>query len=59
MAGWREVFTEDIGIVERLLSGRASSAFDGGKLTAFHNGCTRRFMQHVARAVAATADPAV
>lgn len=52
-AGWREVFTEDIGIVERMQRGRASSSFDGGKLTAFHDDCNRRFMQHVARAVAA------
>ncbi len=56
-AGWREVFTEDIGIVERLQRGRASSTFDGGRLTAFHDGCTQRFMQLVARAVAPTAAP--
>ncbi|HEY9568609.1 MAG TPA: RHO alpha subunit C-terminal catalytic domain-containing protein, partial [Thalassobaculum sp.] len=48
-AGWREVFVEDIGIVERMHRGRASSTFDGGKLTAFHDACNRRFMQHVAR----------
>lgn len=50
-AGWREVFTEDIGIVERMQRGRASRSFDGGVLTAFHDGCTGRFMRHVARAV--------
>lgn len=51
VAGWREVFTEDIGIVERMQRGRASGAFDGGKLTAYHDGCTRRFMQLVAGAL--------
>ncbi|MEQ8398529.1 aromatic ring-hydroxylating dioxygenase subunit alpha [Thalassobaculum sp.] len=57
VAGWREVFTEDIGIVERMQRGRASGAFDGGKLTAFHDGCTQRFMQHVARMVAPSSEP--
>lgn len=55
VAGWREVFTEDIGIVERMQRGRASGAFDGGVLTAFYDGCSQRFMQHVARAVAPAA----
>lgn len=50
--GWVEVFTEDIDVVERMQKGRASSAFDGGVLTPYHDGPTRRFMALVERSLA-------
>lgn len=48
MARWREVFEEDIGPVEAMQAGRASPAFDGGVLTAFHDPASHRFMQAIA-----------
>ncbi|WP_193180938.1 aromatic ring-hydroxylating oxygenase subunit alpha [Nisaea sediminum] len=52
LEGWVEVFMEDIDVVERMQKGRASSAFDGGVLTPYHDGPTRRFMALVERSVA-------
>lgn len=52
MARWREVFEEDIGPVEAMQAGRASPAFDGGVLTAFHDPASHRFMQAIAERMA-------
>jgi len=49
LEGWVEVFIEDIDVVERMQKGRASAAFDGGVLTPYHDGPTRRFMALVER----------
>lgn len=48
MTGWDAIFLEDIGIVERMQTGRSADAFDGGVLTQFHDRCTARFMDLVA-----------
>ena len=48
---WVDVFVEDIDVVERMQRGRASEAFDGGVLTPYHDGPTRRFMALVERAL--------
>lgn len=51
LSDWKEVFAEDVGIVERMQLGRASDAFDGGCLTLYHDVCTHRFMRLVADAL--------
>lgn len=48
---WVEVFTEDIDVVQRMQQGRTSDMFDGGVLTPYHDGPTRRFMALVERSV--------
>lgn len=50
-ADWREIFVEDIGIVERMQRGRHSDTFDGGYLTPAHDANTHSFMKMVADAV--------
>ncbi|NQW08655.1 MAG: aromatic ring-hydroxylating dioxygenase subunit alpha [Alphaproteobacteria bacterium] len=59
IADWKSVFEEDVHIVERMQRGRANSQFDGGKLTALHDRCTRRFMQLVADGLAPHPEPSV
>ena len=50
---WKEVFAEDIWVVERMQTGRASDAFGGGVLTPYHDDLTQRFMQRVAESIGA------
>jgi choline monooxygenase len=49
---WKEVFEEDIWVVERMQLGRASDAFGGGVLTPYHDDLTQRFMQRVTESLA-------
>jgi choline monooxygenase len=49
---WKEVFVEDVWVVERMQKGRASDAFGGGVLTPYHDDLTQRFMQRVAESLA-------
>jgi choline monooxygenase len=49
---WKQVFAEDVGVVERMQRGRASPAFDGGVLSpvmdvpthCFHKWAAQRLM---------------
>ena len=49
---WKEVFEEDVWVVERMQLGRASDAFGGGVLTPYHDDLTQRFMQRVTESLA-------
>ena len=42
-AQWREVFEEDVGVVEAMQRGRAAPGFDGGTLSPAMDGPTRHF----------------
>lgn len=59
VADWKSVFEEDIDVVQRMQRGRASSQFDGGKLTAVHDRCTKAFMQLVAKSLVPRPEPSV
>ncbi len=50
-ARWKQINDEDVAIAELLQRGRASPAFDGGRLTAVHDIATHRFMTWVADAM--------
>ena len=52
-ANWREVFAEDVGVVEEMQLGRASPAFEGGVFTPVHETPTHCFHRWMARALAA------
>ena len=47
-ASWRDIFTEDIGVVEGMQCGRHSTAFDGGYFSPFHDTVTHHFHRWVA-----------
>ncbi len=47
-AGWRDIFTEDIGVVEGMQCGRQSPAFDGGYFSSVHDSATHHFHRWVA-----------
>ena len=50
---WREVFAEDIGVVEGMQRGRAAPGYDGGKFSAVMDAPTHHFHSWVAKALAA------
>jgi choline monooxygenase len=45
---WKEIFVEDIGVVERMQKGRYAPSFDGGKFSPVMDGPTHRFHEWVA-----------
>ena len=45
---WRDIFTEDISVVEGMQCGRQSPAFDGGHFSPFHDTATHHFHRLVA-----------
>ena len=45
---WKEVFEEDIFVVEGMQSGRAASRFDGGKFSPVMDEATHAFHRWVA-----------
>ncbi|MEZ5863030.1 MAG: aromatic ring-hydroxylating dioxygenase subunit alpha [Geminicoccaceae bacterium] len=51
---WREVFAEDIGVVEGMQRGRHATGFDGGVLSPAMDGATRAFHLWVAERYRAT-----
>ena len=51
-ANWREVFAEDVGVVEEMQLGRASPAFEGGVFTPVHEPPTHCFHRWMARSLA-------
>jgi len=53
LAGWREVFREDISVVEGMQRGRASPSFDGGTFSPVLDTATHRFHRWVATRLAA------
>ena len=50
---WREIFDEDIFVVEGMQRGRSASTFDGGKFSPAMDGPTHCFHDYIARAVQA------
>ena len=50
---WRDVFNEDIGVVEGMQKGRHGIHFDGGKFSPVMDGPTHKFHQWVARQITA------
>ncbi len=55
LEGWREVFAEDVGVVEGMQRGRHSPAFDGGAFSPVMDRPTHHFHRWVARQMAAGA----
>lgn len=55
-AMWKEVFTEDIGVVEGMQKGRMAPHYDGGKFSAMMDNPTHHFHKWVARKIL-NADP--
>jgi len=49
---WMAIFDEDVGVVEGMQHGRASTAFDGGAFSAFHDEGTHHFHRWVAMRMA-------
>ena len=45
---WKEIFAEDIDVVERMQKGRYAPSFDGGKFSPVMDGPTHRFHEWVA-----------
>lgn len=45
---WRDVFVEDVGVVEAMLRGRSASAFDGGHFSPVMDESTHHFHQWIA-----------
>jgi phenylpropionate dioxygenase-like ring-hydroxylating dioxygenase large terminal subunit len=45
---WKEIFIEDVGVVEGMQRGRSAPAFDGGKFSPVMDGPTHRFHEWVA-----------
>jgi choline monooxygenase len=45
---WKEIFVEDIGVVEGMQKGRLAPTFDGGKFSPIMDGPTHRFHEWVA-----------
>jgi phenylpropionate dioxygenase-like ring-hydroxylating dioxygenase large terminal subunit len=45
---WKEIFIEDIGVVEGMQRGRAAPGFDGGKFSPVMDPCTHAFHRWVA-----------
>ena len=56
VARWREINGEDIAIVERMQLGRASRAFDGGRLSPAQDPGAHHFMKMVAERLRPTED---
>ncbi|MEL6586807.1 MAG: aromatic ring-hydroxylating dioxygenase subunit alpha [Pseudomonadota bacterium] len=52
-AQWREVFEEDVFVVEGMQRGRAAPGFDGGRFSPAMDGPTHRFHDWIARALGA------
>lgn len=52
---WRDVFTEDVGVIEGMQKGRHGPLFDGGKFSPVMDGPTHTFHKWVARKVLQTA----
>ncbi len=50
---WRDVFSEDIGVVEGMQKGRHGMYFDGGKFSPVMDGPTHKFHEWVARQIMA------
>ncbi len=50
-AMWRNVFAEDIQVVEGMQKGRHATAYDGGKFSAIMDGPTYHFHKWVAKAL--------
>lgn len=48
---WREVFAEDVGVVEGMQSGRSAPGYDGGKFSAVMDPPTHHFHKWVAAAL--------
>ncbi|GIL00974.1 MAG: (2Fe-2S) ferredoxin [Alphaproteobacteria bacterium] len=46
---WRDVFVEDVGVVEAMQRGRAASAFDGGHFSPVMDESTHHFHRWIAR----------
>ena len=53
--GWKEVFQEDIGVVEGMQRGRLAPDFDGGRLSPVMDGATHAFHKWAARELVSTA----
>jgi choline monooxygenase len=49
LKAWKQVFAEDVGVVEAMQRGRASPAFDGGVLTPIMDAPTRCFHRWAAK----------
>jgi choline monooxygenase len=52
LQGWRQVFAEDVGVVEGMQDGRRSPAFDGGVFSPVMDRSTHHFHRWVARRMA-------
>ncbi len=52
-AMWKEIFIEDIGVVEGMYKGRSAPHYDGGKFSPIMDGPTHYFHQWVAKQMAA------
>jgi choline monooxygenase len=50
---WKEIFVEDIDVVERMQKGRRAPSFDGGKFSPVMDGPTHRFHEWVAQQMTA------
>ena len=50
---WKEIFAEDIDVVERMQKGRYAPSFDGGKFSPVMDGPTHRFHEWVAEQIMA------
>jgi phenylpropionate dioxygenase-like ring-hydroxylating dioxygenase large terminal subunit len=50
---WKEIFEEDIDVVERMQRGRHAPSFDGGKFSPIMDGPTHRFHEWVAEQIKA------
>ena len=48
---WRDIFVEDVFVVEDMQKGRHSSQYDGGKFSAVMDAPTHRFYKWVATAL--------
>jgi len=58
LEGWRQVFAEDVGVVEGMQHGRHSPAFDGGAFSPVMDRPTHHFHRWVARRMAPGAESA-
>ena len=50
---WKEIFIEDIDVVERMQNGRRAPSFDGGKFSPVMDGPTHRFHAWIAEQITA------
>jgi hypothetical protein len=50
---WKDIFIEDIDVVQRMQNGRRAPSFDGGKFSPVMDGPTHRFHEWVAEQITA------